>query len=61
MRYKCIVSYDGTNFHGFQVQDNLRTVQEEIEKVLKVITKTDTRIYPAGRTDTGVHGILKLL
>lgn len=57
MRYKCIVSYDGTNFHGFQVQDNLRTVQEEIEKVLKVITKTDTRIYPAGRTDTGVHGI----
>lgn len=57
MRYKCIVSYDGANFHGFQVQDNLRTVQEEIEKVLKVITKTDTRIYPAGRTDTGVHGI----
>ena len=33
MRYKCIVSYDGTCFHGFQVQPNLRTVQEEIEKV----------------------------
>lgn len=55
MRYKCTVSYDGTNFHGFQVQDNLRTVQDEIEKVLKIITKVDTRIYPAGRTDTGVH------
>lgn len=57
MRYKCTVSYDGTNFHGFQVQDNLRTVQDEIEKVLKIITKLETRIYPAGRTDTGVHGI----
>lgn len=57
MRYKCTVSYDGTNFHGFQVQDNLRTVQEEIENVLKIITKKETRIYPAGRTDTGVHGI----
>ncbi len=57
MRYKCTVSYDGTNFHGFQIQDNLRTVQEEIEGVLKIITKKETRIYPAGRTDTGVHGI----
>ena len=39
MRYKCTVSYDGTMFHGFQTQDNLRTVQEEIEKVLLIINK----------------------
>ena len=32
MRYKCIISYDGTNFHGFQTQLNKRTVQEELEK-----------------------------
>jgi len=57
MRYKCVVMYDGSNFHGFQVQDDLRTVQLEIENVLKIITKTDTRIYPAGRTDTGVHAL----
>ncbi len=57
MRYKAIVMYDGTMFHGFQSQDNLRTVQEEIEKVLKVVTKKETRIYPAGRTDTGVHAL----
>ena len=55
MRYMCVVSYDGTNFHGFQIQNDLRTVQLEIENVLKIITKTDTKIFPAGRTDTGVH------
>ena len=57
MRYKAVVMYDGTMFHGFQTQDNLRTVQEEIEKVLKIITKKETRIFPAGRTDTGVHAV----
>lgn len=57
MRYKCIVAYDGSLFHGFQVQGELRTVQLEIEKVLLIITKTHVRIHPAGRTDTGVHGL----
>lgn len=55
MRYKCTVSYDGTLFHGFQIQDNLRTVQKEIEDVLLIINKKKTIIYPSGRTDTGVH------
>jgi len=55
MRYKAIVMYDGTNFHGFQSQENLRTVQQEIEDVLKIVCKKETKIYPAGRTDTGVH------
>ena len=40
MRYKCIVSYDGTNFHGFQTQQDLRTVQKEIEDVLFKIMNT---------------------
>ncbi len=57
MRYKAVVMYDGTMFHGFQSQDNLRTVQQEIEEVLKVVTKKETRIFPAGRTDTGVHAL----
>jgi len=55
IRYKCICSYDGTNFHGFQIQTNLRTVQEEIENVLKIILKKDITIYSSGRTDAGVH------
>ena len=35
MRVKCIVSYDGSKFHGFQVQNKERTVQGEIQKALK--------------------------
>ena len=57
MRYKCTLMYDGTNFHGFQIQDDLRTVQLEIENVLKIITKENTKIYAAGRTDTHVHAL----
>jgi len=56
MRYKCTVSYDGTNFHGFQTQKKgLRTVQEELETVLLTINKVKTNVYASGRTDTGVH------
>lgn len=57
MRYKCICSYDGTNFYGFQTQLNLRTIQEEIEKVLLIINKQPITIYPSGRTDSGVHAL----
>lgn len=57
MRYKCICSYDGTNFYGFQTQQNLRTIQEEIEKVLLIINKQPITIYPSGRTDSGVHAV----
>ena len=59
MRYKCTLMYDGTNFHGFQIQEDLRTVQLEIENVLKIITKENTKIYAAGRTDTKVHALGK--
>lgn len=57
MRYKAIVMYDGTLFHGFQSQTNLRTVQEEIEKVLLIICKNKITVYSSGRTDTGVHAL----
>ena len=39
MRVKCIVSYDGTRFHGFQVQNNERTIQGEIQKAIKKINE----------------------
>lgn len=55
MRYLVTISYDGSNFYGFQRLKNKRSVQDEIEKVLKVINKKDVEIKGAGRTDKGVH------
>ncbi len=51
------VSYDGTNYSGFQIQENAPTVQEELEKALGVIYKEPVRIAGAGRTDSGVHAL----
>lgn len=56
IRYKFNVSYDGTHFAGFQIQPNGRTVQGEIEKALKRMSKGQSvRLRSAGRTDAGVH------
>ncbi|MFD2445204.1 tRNA pseudouridine(38-40) synthase TruA [Bacillus sp. CGMCC 1.16607] len=55
-RLKCIISYDGTEFSGYQIQPNGRTVQEEVEKALKKLHKgQDIKIAASGRTDAGVH------
>ncbi len=56
-RYKCIISYDGTNFMGFQIQDNLRTVELEIKNALFKLTNEDIKIYSSGRTDRYVHAL----
>lgn len=56
VRYKATIAYDGTEYSGFQVQDNGRTIQGEIEAALKRINKNQViRIHPSGRTDAGVH------
>ena len=56
-RIKCIVSYDGSKFHGFQVQNQFRTVQGEIQKAIKNICKDESIvIHASGRTDAKVHG-----
>jgi tRNA pseudouridine38-40 synthase len=54
-RYFIELSYDGTNYHGWQVQDNAVTVQETIEKAFSTLLKEKIGITGAGRTDTGVH------
>lgn len=55
--FKITIEYDGTNFHGWQRQKNDRTVQEEIEKVLKTITTKKITLAGSGRTDAGVHAL----
>lgn len=54
-RYFIYLSYDGTAYHGWQVQPNGISVQEEIQKALSTLLRQDIEIVGAGRTDAGVH------
>ena len=57
-RYFMTLSYDGTPFHGWQIQPHDNSVQETIEKALAVLLHTPTTITGAGRTDTGVNAAM---
>jgi len=55
VRYFMDITYRGTHFNGWQTQPNGITIQEELEKGLKLLLKKETPITGSGRTDTGVH------
>ncbi len=55
MRYFIKLAYDGTNFHGWQVQENAHTVQAELEQKLSLLLGRKIEVTGCGRTDTGVH------
>lgn len=55
MRYFIKFSYKGTNYHGWQYQPNVTSVQETLAKALSVVLNSELEIMGAGRTDTGVH------
>jgi len=53
---RLIVEYDGSGFHGWQKQLNLRTVQAELERCVQIVTRSPIGpLHAAGRTDAGVH------
>ena len=54
-RYFLDIAYNGTAYHGWQIQDNAHTVQAELEKCLSTVLRQKTEIMGSGRTDTGVH------
>lgn len=54
---KIIIEYDGTDYHGWQCQANLPTVQKTIEDAIRKITGENVKITGSGRTDAGVHAI----
>ena len=55
MNYKLLIQYDGTDFHGWQVQENDRTIQGELERVIGMLADTEVGVIGSGRTDAGVH------
>ncbi len=57
-RYKAVIAYDGTDFCGFQIQANGRTVQDELEKTLFQLNRGNRVVVcGSGRTDSGVHAL----
>lgn len=55
MRYFIELAYDGTNYHGWQIQPNGISVQETVQSALSTVLRQPIEIVGAGRTDTGVH------
>jgi tRNA pseudouridine38-40 synthase len=52
---KLIIEYDGTNYSGWQVQENAHSIQETVERALHAVTGEKININGSGRTDAGVH------
>ena len=55
MNHKLLLQYDGTEFHGWQIQESLRTVQGELTRALSLIDGRSVNVHGSGRTDAGVH------
>jgi len=55
MNWLLTIQYDGTEFHGWQEQDGLRTVQGELRRALSLLEGREVALHGAGRTDAGVH------
>ncbi len=54
---KLLIEYDGTHYHGWQIQPNGVTVQEILQKNLAIMTRERVRVIGSGRTDAGVHAL----
>jgi tRNA pseudouridine38-40 synthase len=55
MNFKLLIQYDGTDFHGWQIQENSRTIQGELERVIGMLEDDEVKVSGSGRTDAGVH------
>jgi tRNA pseudouridine38-40 synthase len=61
MRIALGVEYDGSQYHGWQAQAGLHTVQQVLESALSRVADTDISVVCAGRTDTGVHAVNQII
>ena len=55
MNFKLLIQYDGTDFHGWQVQENANSIQGELERVIGMLEDAEVKVAGSGRTDAGVH------
>lgn len=61
-RYKVIIEYDGTRYVGFQIQHNGNSIQAELEKALKLMSKGyEIKVVASGRTDSKVHALNQVI
>lgn len=54
-RYFLYIAYNGSNYHGWQIQPNGNSIQEELNKAISTLLRSDIYVVGAGRTDSGVH------
>lgn len=59
-RLRFTIAYDGTDFHGWQVQPGLATIQGELERILGEIDGAPVKLHGSGRTDAGVHALAQV-
>lgn len=59
-RVLLVVAYDGTNYHGWQIQPNGITIESELNRCLSELLGEDIKVSGASRTDTGVHALCNL-
>src|SRR3954464_9990244 len=61
MRFKLTIEYAGTRYSGWQIQKNAKTIQGEIDRAVRTVTKrADFELYGSGRTDAGVHALAQV-
>jgi tRNA pseudouridine38-40 synthase len=61
MRFKLVIEYDGTAYHGWQIQKHQRTVQGDMLTAIEQVFRTkEVELYAAGRTDAGVHALAQV-
>jgi tRNA pseudouridine38-40 synthase len=60
-RFKLTIEYAGTRYSGWQIQKNAKTIQGEIDRAVRAVTKrNDFELYGSGRTDAGVHALAQI-
>jgi tRNA pseudouridine38-40 synthase len=61
MRFKLTIEYAGTRYSGWQIQKNARTIQGELDRAIREVTRQkDFELYGSGRTDAGVHALAQI-